>query len=89
MSVSIPRRCVVLGLVDLERQQGRDHGWDLADVLVAATRRHSGSGPWPAPTEDDVRGLLHTRPAFLHQRSSDGRWELTEVGRQRAREGSW
>lgn len=80
------RRAIVLGLVALERLDGRDAGWDLASVLVAAKHEHAGEGP--APDQDHVRGLLEANPRLIHRRTRDGRYELTEVGRARAREGS-
>lgn len=86
MSVSTPARAVLLGARDLEAAdlaagRGRDVGWDLATLLVAAKPYATGR----APTAKTA-GTLCVR-CKLYCRQRDGRYELTDAGRQRIREG--
>lgn len=86
MSLSAPQKAVMRGVRDLEQDDvarglGRDRGWDLAQVLVAA-KQHDGG----ARAKDRTVAALCGR-CLLWRRSRDGRYELTEAGRQRLREG--
>jgi hypothetical protein len=78
VSLSSPQRAALLGLRDLEARDGRDRGWDEAELMLAAK-------PYPGGTSITSRTLagLQRRAAVYCGPASSGRFELTEAGRQR------